>query len=36
VTERLVKELQNRHGLEVDGIVGPKTWRALLGLRQLG
>jgi peptidoglycan hydrolase-like protein with peptidoglycan-binding domain len=34
VTERLVKELQNRHGLEVDGVVGPKTWRALLGLRQ--
>jgi peptidoglycan hydrolase-like protein with peptidoglycan-binding domain len=34
VTERLVKELQNRHGLEVDGVVGPRTWRALLGLRQ--
>ena len=36
VTERLVKELQRRHGLEVDGVVGPQTWRALLGLRRLG
>lgn len=34
VTERLVKELQTRHGLEVDGVVGPQTWRALLGLRR--
>lgn len=28
-TEAAVKVLQKTHGLVVDGIVGPKTWRAL-------
>jgi hypothetical protein len=32
VTERFVKELQKDHGLVVDGIVGPDTYRAL-GMR---
>ncbi len=35
VTEGLIKELQTRHRLEPDGVVGPQTWRALLGLHQL-
>ena len=30
-TERAVRELQRAEGLEVDGIVGPNTWAALLG-----
>ncbi|MBE9223885.1 peptidoglycan-binding protein [Phormidium sp. LEGE 05292] len=28
-TESAVKNFQKAHGLKVDGIVGPKTWRAL-------
>lgn len=28
-TETAVKKFQNEHGLDVDGIVGPKTWEAL-------
>lgn len=28
-TEAAVKEFQKQHGLTVDGIVGPKTWKAL-------
>jgi peptidoglycan hydrolase-like protein with peptidoglycan-binding domain len=28
-TEKAVKALQSKHGLLVDGIVGPKTWAAL-------
>ncbi|HEX6570171.1 MAG TPA: peptidoglycan-binding protein [Acidimicrobiales bacterium] len=31
-TEAAVKVLQKTHGLVVDGIVGPKTWRALKSL----
>jgi N-acetyl-anhydromuramyl-L-alanine amidase AmpD len=30
VTEAAVKAFQERHGLEVDGIVGPLTWGALV------
>nr|WP_323741866.1 peptidoglycan-binding domain-containing protein [Salinibacillus xinjiangensis] len=26
VTEKAVKKYQRRHGLKVDGLVGPKTW----------
>jgi len=29
-TEAAVKEYQLKHGLHVDGIVGPQTWKALL------
>lgn len=29
-TETAVKKFQTRKGLEVDGVVGPNTWRALL------
>lgn len=29
ITEEAVKDFQADHGLEVDGIVGPKTWAAL-------
>ena len=29
-TEQAVKSFQSQAGLEVDGIVGPKTWKALL------
>lgn len=32
-TERAVKEFQGSRGLEVDGIVGPKTWNLLLHSR---
>jgi cell wall-associated NlpC family hydrolase len=28
-TETAVKSLQAQHGLDVDGVVGPETWRAL-------
>lgn len=31
-TENAVKALQKAHGLTVDGIVGQKTWRILLGM----
>ena len=30
-TEQAVRQFQSRQGLSVDGIVGPKTWTALLG-----
>lgn len=30
-TEQAVRQFQGRQGLSVDGIVGPKTWTALLG-----
>lgn len=29
ITEECVKQFQRTHNLEVDGIVGPKTWAAL-------
>jgi len=29
LTETAVKAFQSRRGLTVDGIVGPRTWRAL-------
>jgi hypothetical protein len=32
VLRRAVIEFQGRRGLEPDGIVGPSTWRALLGI----
>jgi hypothetical protein len=31
-TEKKVKEFQSKHAKPVDGIVGPKTWNALLGV----
>jgi GH24 family phage-related lysozyme (muramidase) len=31
MTEQAVKRFQRTRGLEVDGIVGPRTWAALLG-----
>jgi N-acetylmuramoyl-L-alanine amidase len=31
ITESMVRTFQRRHGLTADGIVGPATWRALLG-----
>jgi peptidoglycan hydrolase-like protein with peptidoglycan-binding domain len=30
VTEAAVRDFQELHGLEVDGVVGPLTWAALL------
>lgn len=32
-TEHAVRRFQRARGLEVDGIVGPRTWAALLGAR---
>ncbi len=32
-TEQAVREYQRRHGLAVDGIVGPATWSSLFGAR---
>lgn len=31
-TESAVKKYQEEHGLDADGVVGPKTWAKLLGL----
>ena len=31
-TQKIVKAFQTSHGLAADGKVGPKTWKALLGL----
>lgn len=31
-TERAVREYQSKHGLDVDGVCGEKTWAAILGL----
>ena len=30
LTDTCIKNFQTNHGLEVDGIVGPKTWKAIL------
>ena len=30
-TQAAVLAFQKKHGLEADGVVGPKAWRALLG-----
>lgn len=30
-TQAAVTRYQKKHHLQVDGIVGPKTWKALLG-----
>lgn len=30
-TQAATLDFQRKHGLEADGVVGPKTWRALLG-----
>lgn len=29
ITERAVRSYQEHHGLEADGIVGPKTWNVM-------
>jgi peptidoglycan hydrolase-like protein with peptidoglycan-binding domain len=31
-TEAAVRKYQTEHGLDVDGIVGPKTWASLLAM----
>ncbi|MFJ3308994.1 peptidoglycan-binding protein [Streptomyces sp. NPDC086549] len=31
MTQRAVKDIQKRHGLVVDGVIGPHTWKALRG-----
>ena len=36
ITQRLVERFQREQGLEADGVVGQKTWRALLGLKPDG
>jgi hypothetical protein len=30
-TDRVVRAFQRRHGLDDDGVVGPRTWRAIFG-----
>ncbi len=35
-TEEVVKEYQEKHGLTADGIVGPGTWKVVLGERVTG
>lgn len=35
-TEDVVKNFQTSHGLESDGIVGPGTWKIILGTRKTG
>ena len=32
MTEKAVKAFQKDHGLTVDGICGPKTWKELMNL----
>ncbi|MEU1304668.1 MULTISPECIES: peptidoglycan-binding protein [Streptomyces] len=34
LTQRAVKRLQIREGLAVDGVIGPRTWKALRGAAQ--
>lgn len=35
-TEEVVKEYQKNHGLSADGVVGPGTWKVILGERKTG
>src|SRR5690349_16126499 len=35
-TDRAVRAFQRSHGLAIDGVVGPRTWRALLVTVQQG